>query len=187
MCFMLAPAAATAAYGAFSAASSLASTLIGNSAASAEHKAAVQLGNEQAAAANEGAIRSYAALGRRESEEAAAAAADITATTAAAKDAAGTAAASASANGVTGRSIDEITRDYERQAALSAGATLYNFRAVQGQLSNERFATHRRLRAELVGATPPPERTQSVLPGLLGAVGQTAAFGANVGLFKNEG
>lgn len=102
MCIVLAPLAVAG----ITAAMTAASVAMQQVAASKEHAAAVTRSNLETDVANQSALRQYGALGRRESEESAQAANEITKITRESENASGQFSVEAAAGNVAGQSVD---------------------------------------------------------------------------------
>lgn len=158
-------------FGAVSAGAALLSSLDADANSKTEHANATEMARRQRLAAKESALTQYGQLGRREAEEAQAAAAEIEGITRDARSAIGTATVALSSSGVAGESAGELLDEYERQAAEYASSVLISERSRRQALSDAKAGVSADLRAQHNATEVPPRRRLNLFTTALSVAG----------------
>jgi len=167
--------------------SSVAQGLEADSQSKAAHRNAVEMSKRQVAAARDSALTQYGQLGRRESEEAAAASSEIQSIMKDARGAAGAVKTAAATGGIGGgNSLQALLDDYESQASVAAATVLRNERARRMSIEDSKAAVGSELRSQEINATVAPRRRVNWLTqGLNAASSGLSAYSAAGGTFSS--
>ncbi len=147
--------------------SSIAGSISDEAASKQAHGAREEMSRRQIAAARASALDDFAALGRREREEAESASQEIQYLSRDARTALGQEQVGQALAGVSGATAEAIQRDYERQAEEAATAVLLSERNRRAALSDGKKRVSSDLRAQEISATVAPrQRTNWFTAGL---------------------
>lgn len=159
-----------------SAAGSVLGAVEGDAVSKQQHAVSTEMARRQREAAKDSALVQFGQLGRRETEEATAAFAEIDAVMRDADEAIGTVTASAGSSGLGGQSVDDLTNDYRRQYEEYATNVLRSEKARREALRDTARGISADLRAQYINTTVAPRRRTNWLTAGVGAV--TAGVGA---------